>query len=316
MKAWQFVETGKPLELIEKEDPKAGPGEVVIDVKGSGLCHSDVGVLDDPGWMDLISHTPIIMGHEVAGQISEVGEGVTDFKVGDKVGVCPTGPSGGAPGYARDGGFAEKAAVPAVDLVRMPEGLQFDAAAAATDAGMTSYHGLFGAGQAKPGMKVGLIGIGGLGQIALQAAVANNMEVYCSDMSPQARDLALELGAKGAYEDIDDFAQHDLPLIVDYAGADITTQKALNAIAYKGRVVLVGMAKLTVTVPVTNFITKQATLVGSNGGTQQDIADIYELMAAGKVTPTMTHITFDEIPEGINRLRRGEVKGRLVAMIN
>lgn len=316
MKGWQFVETGKPLELVEKPDPKPGPGEVVIDVKACGLCHSDVGVLDDPGWMALISYTPIIMGHEVAGVVAEVGEGVTDFKVGDKVGVCPTGPSGGAPGYARDGGFANKALVPASDLVPMPEGLDFDAAAAATDAGMTSYHGLFAAGEAKPGMKVGLIGIGGLGQIALEAAVAQDIDVYCVDTSPQARELAMELGAKAAYGDVMDLAQHELPLIVDYAGANITTKLALEAIAFKGRVVLVGMASLETCFNVTNFITKQPTLVGSNGGTMQDIADIYELMADGRVSPLMTKITFDEIPHGIDLLREGKVKGRLVAMFD
>lgn len=313
MKGWQFVETNQPLELVEKEDPKAEPGKVVIDTKVAGICHSDVGVLRDPGWKELLGELPVIMGHEVAGVISEVGEGVTDFKVGDKVAVCPTGPSGMAPGYAYDGGFGTKVLAPAEDLVRIPEGVSFAQAAAGTDAGMTSYHAAFTKGGIKEGMTVGMIGIGGLGQIALEAAVAIGATVYAVDTNPKARELALELGAAGAYENVKEIAQFEPEVIVDYAGFDVTTREALESVAFQGKVVLVGMGKLETTINVTSMITKQATLVGSNGGTKKDIEEIYELFAAGKVNPKITEITFDEIPEGIKMLEENKVTGRLVA---
>ncbi|MCM3739792.1 zinc-binding dehydrogenase [Oceanobacillus luteolus] len=313
MKGWQFVETNEPLELVEKEDPKVEAGKVVIDTKVAGLCHSDVGVLRDPGWKELLGELPVIMGHEVAGVISEVGEGVTDYQVGDKVAVCPTGPSKMAPGYAYDGGFGTKVLAPAEDLVRIPEGVSFAQAAAGTDAGMTSYHATFTKGGVKAGMTVGMIGIGGLGQIALEAAVAKGATVYAVDLNPNARELAKSLGAAGTFENVKEIAQYEPEVIIDFAGFDVTTREALESIGFQGKVVLVGMGKLETTINVTSLITKQATLVGSNGGTKQDIEEIYELFASGKVNPKITEISFDEIPEGIQMLEENKVTGRLVA---
>ncbi|WP_453996221.1 zinc-binding dehydrogenase [Bacillus nitroreducens] len=313
MKGWQFVDTNEPLQLVEKEDPKAVPGKVVIDVKVGGLCHSDVGVLRDPGWKALLGELPVIMGHEVAGVISEVGEGVTDYQVGDRVAICPTGPSKTAPGYAYDGGFGTKVLAPAEDLVRVPEGVSFAQAAAGTDAGMTSYHATFTKGGVKEGMTVGMIGIGGLGQIALEAAVAKGATVYAVDLNPNARELAKSLGAAGTFENVKEIAQFEPEVIIDFAGFDVTTREALESIGFQGKVVLVGMGKLETTLNVTSLITKQATLVGSNGGTKQDIEEIYELFASGKVNPKITEITFDEIPEGIQKLEDNQVTGRLVA---
>lgn len=314
MKGWQFVGTNKPLELVEKADPKAEPGKVVIDVKAAGLCHSDVGVLRDPGWIALMGELPVIMGHEVAGVISEVPSDVTNFKPGDKVAVCPTGPSQLAPGYAYDGGFGTKVLAPASDLVRIPEGVSFAQAAAGTDAGMTSYHATFVKGQVKEGTKVGMIGIGGLGQIALAAAVAKGAEVYAVDNNPKAAELAKKLGAKGVYENIPDLAQVSPEVIIDFAGFDTTTYEALEALAFKGRVVRVGMGTLEANFNVTTLITKQAEIVGSNGGTAEDIANVYFLISQGSVNPVLTEITFDDIPDGLQRLEDRKVTGRLVAI--
>ncbi|WP_440895097.1 zinc-binding dehydrogenase [Amphibacillus sp. Q70] len=313
MKGWQFVNTNEPLELVEKEDPKAEAGKVVIDTKVAGLCHSDVGVLRDPGWKALLGELPVIMGHEVAGVISEVGEGVTDYQVGDKVAVCPTGPSGMAPGYAYNGGFGSKVLAPAEDLVMIPDGVSFAEAAAGTDAGMTSYHATFTKGGVKEGMTVGMIGIGGLGQIALEAAIAKGATVYAIDTNPNARKLAEDLGAAGTYESVKEIEQFEPEVIIDFAGFDVTTREALESIGFQGKIVLVGMGKLETTLNVTPWITKQVTIVGSNGGTKQDIIDIYELFASGQVKPKITEITFNEIPEGIQMLEDNKVTGRLVA---
>lgn len=313
MKGWQFVETNEPLQLVEKEDPKIEAGKVIIDTKVAGICHSDVGALRDPGWKALMSQIPVIMGHEVAGVISEVGEGVTDFQVGDRVAICPTGPSGMAPGYAYDGGFGTKVLAPAEDLVKIPDGVSFAQAAAGTDAGMTSYHATFTKGGVKEGMIVGMIGIGGLGQIALEAAVAKGATVYAVDTNPNALQLAEKLGAAGTFENVKEIAQFEPEVIIDFAGFDVTTREALESVRFQGKVVLVGMGKLETTLNVTSLITKQATLVGSNGGTKKDIEEIYELFASGKVNPKITEITFDEIPKGIEMLAEHKVTGRLVA---
>lgn len=314
MKGWQFVGTNQPLKLVEQPDPKAVPGKVVIDVKAAGLCHSDVGVLRDPGWLVMMT-VPVIMGHEIAGVISEVGEGVTDFKVGDRVAVCPTGPSGaGAPGYSYDGGFGTKVLAPAADLAHVPDNVTFAQAAASTDAGMTSYHAAFVKGGIKEGMTVGMIGIGGLGMVALEAAVNKGATVYAVDTSANARELAKKLGAAGVFSDIEELTQFEPEVIVDFAGFDVTTREALKAVAFQGRVVLVGMGVLATTIEVTPMILKQTTLVGSNGGTLQDVVDVLEMMDKGQVNPMITTITFDQIPEGIQMLEDNKVTGRLVAL--
>lgn len=314
MKGWQFTKTNEPLELIEKEDPKAQAGYVVIDTEAVGICHSDVGVLEDEGWMSLLD-VPVIMGHENAGTISEVGEGVEDFEVGERVAICPTGPSGKAPGYAYDGGFGTKMHAPVSDLVKVPDALSFKEAASATDAGMTSYHAIFSRGNAQPGMKIGLVGIGGLGQFGLQALLAEGFEdVYAVDVNESARELAKDLGAKEVVSNVKELKDKNLDLIVDFAGAGDTVKDSVETVGFKGTVVLVGMASLEATVNVTDFITGSKKLIASNGGTPEDIADIYELMATDKLAPTLTEITFDEIPEGIEQLKHGGVRGRLVAI--
>lgn len=314
MKGWQFTKTNAPLTLVEKEIPKALPGEVVIKTGACGLCHSDVGVLRDEGWLSMMK-VPIIMGHECAGTIIEIGEGVKDFKVGDRVAICPTGPSGkGAPGYLYDGGFGTHVQANAQDLVLVPEGLTMAEAAAATDAGMTSYHAIFTIGKARPDMNIALIGIGGLGQFGLQTLLASGFKnVYAVDISEAALELAQKIGAKKVVRNIKDLKDKNLDLIVDFAGFGITTTEAIETVVHGGTVVLVGMGRLEFKVNVADFIVGQKRVLASIGGTKEGIAAIYELMKSGKLTPKLTKIKPSEIPEGILLLEQGKVQGRLVA---
>ncbi len=313
MKGWEFTTTHVPLKVVEKEDPKAKPGYVVLDVKACGLCHSDVGALEDESWLNLMT-PPVIIGHELAGVITEVGEGVTEYKVGDRVGVCPLGSNDGTtPGYTRDGGYATKSTAPVEQLVPIPDNVDFIYAAAATDAGMTSYHALVITGQIKPGMKVGIIGIGGLGQIGARVAVLKGSEVYVSSRKPEARQRALDLGCKAAVETAPELAQFGCEVIVDFAGSGQSTYDALEAVAPKGRVVVVGMSKLEATINTMSIITKEATVIGSQGGTAEDIADLYQYMSSGELKLTVHEVTFDQIAEGLDTLKEGKVDGRLVA---
>ncbi len=312
MRAWQFIDTHEPLVLNDISEPTPGPGEVVLDIKAAGLCHSDVGVLDDPGWKELLI-VPVTMGHEIAGVVSAVGEGVAEWQVGDRVGVCPTA-SATAPGYGRDGGFTAKHRCLAGDLVRMPDGLSFELAAMGTDAGMTSYHALMAVGQAKKGDKVGIIGVGGLGQIGARVAVVTGCEVWAAEIDESVWPMIRDLGVQHVVKTVDELAGLDLDVVVDYAGFGDTTAKSLDAIRRDGRIVVVGMGKLEATISTRDVILKQAQILGSNGGTRQDVADCYELFATGEVQPVFSRIGFDEIPAGIDRLRDGTVSGRLVAV--
>jgi propanol-preferring alcohol dehydrogenase len=315
MKAWQFTTTNQPLVLNEIPEPEPGPGEVVLDIKAAGLCHSDVGAMTDESWLALIPNRPITIGHEIAGVITKLGEGVTDWAVGDRVGVCPTGDSGVAPGYGRDGGFTYQHRVSTGDLVRMPDGLSFELAALGTDAGMTSYHAIVVQGALAAGQKVGVIGLGGLGQIAAQVAVVKGAELHVAEKNEAVWPLAREIGAASVVADAAQWAGQDFDLVVDYAGFGVTTSAALGAIRRDGRVVVVGMGRPETTLNTFDIILKQAQIFGSNGGTKDDVAAVYELLATGQETPTVTTIDFDSIPAGIEDLHAGKVTGRLVAHI-
>ncbi len=314
MKAWRFTTTNEPLTLDDIPEPQPGPGEVVLDIKAAGICHSDVGAMTDPGWLALIPNRPIVIGHEIAGVVSAVGEGVTDVRVGDRVGVCPTA-SDSAPGYGRDGGFTYKHRAPAGDVVPMPDGLSFELAALGTDAGMTSYHAVVAQGGVKAGDTVGIIGLGGLGQIGARVAVVKGAEVHVAEINRAVWPLAEEIGAASVTDKASDWAGRDFDVVVDFAGFGTTTAEALGAIRRDGRVVIVGMGAMEITLHTMDVILKQAQIYGSNGGTKADVAAVYELLASGAVRPVVTDVGFDDIPRAIEDLKEHRVTGRIVARV-
>lgn len=315
MKAWQFVGTDKPLELNDVAEPQAGPGQVVVAVKAAGVCHSDVSALDDPGWMPLFPELPRTMGHENAGVITEVGEGMSEWAVGDRVGLAPVMSDGDALGYgAWDGGFGPKLIATADNLVRLPDEVSFEHGAMATDAGLTAYHAIMTVGQAARGMKVGVIGLGGLGYIGARVAALSGAEVYGVEINPETRALADEIGLAGVADSIDAFADKGLDLIVDYAGFGTTTSAAIETLAEFGTLVQVGMGRLESTINTYPIIINQLTIRGSKSGTKEDLAALYALMRSGELNPPMNLITPADIPDAIDKLRAGGVVGRFIAV--
>ncbi|MEV5648717.1 alcohol dehydrogenase catalytic domain-containing protein [Nocardia sp. NPDC052254] len=307
MRAWQFEGAGKPIALNQVPEPEPGPGEVVIDVKAAGLCHSDIMYMESGGAS--MPFLPMTQGHENAGVISALGEGVQGWAIGDVVGVCSSGVRPPL-GMFTPGGFADKLVADAPDLARVPEGLDLALAALATDAGMTSYHAIIKVGRASAGMKVGVIGYGGLGQIGTRAAVLAGAEVHVAETKESVWDLARAAGATDLVRDAAEWAGRKFDLVVDYAGFD-TTQKALDAVKRGGTVVHVGLGLPTFTVKAPTILGR--TLAGSLGGTVDDIEEVFDLLQAREIEPVYTEIAFDEIGEGLERLRRNEVTGRLVA---
>ena len=314
MQSWRFHGTGNPLTHEEVDVPHAGPGEVVVDIKAAGLCHSDVSALDDPEWMASFPRIPMTLGHENAGVISEVGPDMDHWKVGDRVGLAPLMPDGDAIGYgAWDGGYGPKVRATDTNLVRLPDELSFEMGAMATDAGLTSYHAMVTRGGAKAGMRIGVIGLGGLGYVGARIAVLLGAEVYAADVNPATRQLADEIGLAGVAESITEFADKDLQLIVDYAGFGTTTAQAVEALAASGTLVQVGLGRTQSTVDTQKIVFKQLQILGSLSGTQQDLTELYGLMRGGDLNPPINRITPDEIPEGLERLRKGGVVGRIIA---
>ena len=315
MKAWQYMGQQKPIQMNEVDEPTPGENEVVIDVKAAGLCHSDLMYMQQGD--AVMPFLPMTEGHENAGPISAIGPGVTGFEIGEIVGVNSAGIRPPL-GMFTPGGFADKLVADYRDLARVPAGLDLSLAALGTDAGMTSYHAMIKAGGAKAGMKVGVIGFGGLGQIGARAAVLAGAEVHVAEMKEEVWPLALAAGVVDCVKDADEWgvsmadmmAGGSFDLIVDYAGFD-TTQKAVNAIKRGGRVVQVGLGKPTFTIVTPTILGKE--IVGSLGGTVQDIEEVYALMASGEIAPAYEEIPFDQIGAGLERLKNNEVTGRLVA---
>lgn len=312
MRAWHFVGTHKPFERVDIEEPTAGPGNVVIDVKAAGLCHSDVGILEDEKWLANMKELPVVPGHETAGVISEVGEGVTDWKVGDRVAVWPML----GQGYSVNGAWEDRSEVSAETLVAIPDDVSFAQAAAATDAGMTSVGALTTAGVEK-GMKVGIIGFGGLGQIGARVAHLRGAEVYVAEINESVWDRAREAGAVKVAKSITEFADVELDVVIDYAGFGVTTSDALDTVKSSGggRVVQVGMGKLETTIDTYGLILGRKQLHGSAGGSKEDIEETMRYMASGDLTPVLSEIDFEQIPDGIQQLIDGTAVGRLVAKV-
>lgn len=310
MKAWVFSGAGRPLELQEVSDPVAKPGEVVIDVKASGLCHSDVSALDDPNWAVNFPADPVVLGHEPAGVVSAVGEGVTNLKIGDRVGV-PSGPPNNT-GYFRDGAYAEKTTAIADAVVKIPDGLDFVTAASGTDAGNVAHHAVVTRAKVKPGEKVGIIGVGGLGQIGARIAVLSGCEVYAAEPKEDVWPMALDLGVTRCVKDITELADVGLTTIIDFAGFGSTTNGAIEVVADGGKVVQVGMGTIVFEFHSNPLIIKQVDLIGSMGGGVEDLAGVYDFMADGRLAPKVTTWDFARIPEGLDELRRGTVQGRVV----
>jgi alcohol dehydrogenase, propanol-preferring len=319
MRAWQFTKAGKRLDRIELADPVPREGEVVIELHASGLCHSDVGFLEgviEPAFV------PIVLGHEAAGIITDLGAGVTDYNLGDRVAVNAMGDGTTANGLdyigiGRNGAYAEKVSAWPRELVRIPDQVTFDQAAAATDAGMTSYHALMVTGGVRPGMKVGIVGLGGLGSTAAQIAAIAGAEVIGADINPDVRAIAHKLGVTEVVPTAAELEPFAPDVIVDFAGFGTTTAGAIEAVKAGGTVVQVGLGAPEATISTQLVTMKHLTLVGSLGGAPADTAAVVDLIAAGKLRISTELIGFDEIDEGLHRLARGEVHGsRLVAVLS
>ncbi len=254
---------------------------------------------------------PLTIGHEIAGEIAQVGEGVTGWSVGDRVGICQIGHD--VTGIMKDGGFAPKVLVTPDVLLRMPDAVTFEQAAAGNDAGMTAYHALVIDGQISAGQKVGVIGLGGVGQMGARIAVLMGCEVYAAEIKQDVWPLAKELGVTRVVSDIAELGDVELDVIVDFAGFGVTTNAAIKAVRQAGRVVQVGMGLTEATISTHSLIMKEVTLKGTLGGTMADTSAVYDLMASGDLDPLISTISFDEIAAGIERLHHGTVVGRLVA---
>ncbi|UPL03260.1 hypothetical protein LCI18_014194 [Fusarium solani-melongenae] len=315
MKAFQYENSQKGLELRDIPKPKAGKGQVQLQVKAAGMCHSDCHIVSgsSDAWL---TKKPITLGHEVAGIITEIGPGVTGFSLGDRVAVSqvchPVEERDWSLGIGLgfDGGYAQYAVAPVRRLMHIPEGVTFAQAAVATDALSTSYHAVVAEAGAKPGMSIGVVGLGGLGMSGLAFGALQGAVIYGFDIDQDKFEEAIRLGAKGCFESLDLASDISLDAIVDFAGTGHTTQSALRAVKEGGKVVLVGLAAKTAVVSTELMILRTVSLVGSLGASVDDLAQVLKLLKEGLIDPMLVEVPFSEIPASIDALAKGGAKGR------
>jgi NAD+-dependent secondary alcohol dehydrogenase Adh1 len=337
MKAALLAEYHRPLELVERPEPEPiAPRDVVVRIGGAGVCATDLHAIE--GLMEGAGlRPPVVLGHENAGWVHAVGDDVTAATVGDAVLLYPPYSCGlcipcrrgldmhcerhGFTGLTRDGGFAEYVLVDERSLVRLPAGVEPVAVAPHADAGITAYHAVKKLlPRLVPGTTSAVIGVGGVGHIALQLLrVLGAGSVIAIDTDERRRKLAQELGADQVLGDQDDVAGAvreatngaGADVVLDFVATDQTHAAGLAMLARRGLYSTVGYGG-TVTTTSIDLVVGETAITGNLVGSWIDLWEVLQLHGRGDVTlRTETH-RLDDVNEVLDRLRGGEVTGRAV----
>lgn len=333
MKAAVVERFGEPLAVREVPVPTPGPGQVLVEIAASGVCHTDLHAAE--GDWPVKPTVPFIPGHEGAGMVVALGPGVTHLKEGDRVGIawlhsacghcefCLSGwetlcPEQKNSGYSVDGSFAQYAVARADYLGRIPNQLSLVDAAPILCAGVTTYKGLKQTGT-RPGEWVVISGAGGLGHVAIQYAKAMGMHVAAVDLGPDKMALARSLGAEITI----DAKTQDPPAEIQkqIGGAQGVLVTAVSTIAFKqaigmlrrgGTCVLNGLPPGEFPVSIFDVVLNGYTIRGSIVGTRKDLEEALTFAAEGKVKATIETLPLDSINDVFSRLKTGKVNGRVV----
>src|SRR5579863_1852067 len=324
---------GQPLVIEDRPVPEPGPGQVVIQMEASGLCHTDIHAAN--GDWPVRPTVPFIPGHEGVGIVTEVGAGVTSPVVGQRVAVPWLGYACGTckycltgwetlclaqqnTGYSVDGCYAEYFLAEAAFATPVPAGLDPREAAPLTCAGVTTYKAVK-VGNVRPGDLVAISGIGGLGHLALQYAKIFGGTVAAIDITDEKLQLAKELGADFV---IDARTEDPAAVLQAHGGADVAISVAVDdtsfAAAYAGlrrggRLVLVALpAAGTLTIPVFDTVLNGTSVIGSIVGTRADLLDVFALHAAGQTRVIYETRPLAAVNESIQEVLHGQAKARLV----
>ena len=334
MKAAVVKAFGKPLVIEDVPVPVPGPGELLVKLKACGVCHTDLHAAS--GDWPVKPVPPFIPGHEAAGVVAALGQGVTDFKIGDAVGVawlhdaclrceyCETGwetlcEHQHNTGYSVNGGFAEYVIASAAFAARLPANVNFAKIAPILCAGVTTYKGLKET-DTRPGEWVVISGVGGLGHVAIQYAKAMGLKAIGLDIAEDKLKLALEAGADHAVNALDKDA---VERVIAFTGGGahgvlvtaVSTPafaQALKMVRRKGTVSLVGLPPGEFPTPIFDVVLKRITVRGSIVGTRRDLDEAVAFAAEGKVKAEITTAPLSEINTIFDRMKAGKIDGRVV----
>jgi len=331
MKAAQISKAGGEWELVERETPNPGPGQVRVKVEACGVCHSDA-LVKEGLWPGL--QYPRVPGHEVAGRIDTLGDNVDAFSVGQRVGVgwhgghdfvceqCRRGDfamcvNRKVTGVDFDGGYAEYMIAPAAAIAVIPQEIPAEEAAPFMCAGVTVYNALRNSG-ARAGDTVAVHGIGGLGHLGVQYARRMGFETVAINRGNDKQDLARKLGA---HHYIDATATDVVGELQKLGGARVILATAPNAQAISslvdglsaGGLLLVPAAPPEpLTINVFSLIMHRSGVRGWYSGTARDSQDTLEFSALSDVHPMIEKYPLDRVAEAYEQMRSGKVRFRVV----
>ncbi len=331
----------KPFQATEIKRRDLDLNDVLIEIKYAGICHSDIHTAHGE-WGPV--NYPLVPGHEIAGIVTDVGAKVTKYKVGDRVGVgcmvdscgecenCRKGEEqfcmkGQVPTYAgvdkygepTQGGYSTHIVVTEDFVLRIPDNIELDAAAPLLCAGITTYSPL-NHWQAGPGKKVAVIGLGGLGHMAVQIAHAMGAEVTVLSQTLKKKEDGLELGADNYYATSDPETFKKLAgyfdLIINTVSAKIDINAYFGLLSLEGTLVNVGAPPEPLEVNVHSLIGGRRSFAGSLIGGIRETQEMLEFCAEHNIAPKIEVISADQIDEAYERVLASDVKYRFVIDIN
>ncbi|QCD81963.1 probable mannitol dehydrogenase [Vigna unguiculata] len=323
-----------PFDFTRRE---TGEKDVAIKVLFCGICHTDLHIIKSE-WSE--STYPLIPGHEIAGEVIEVGSKVQKYKVGDRVGVgcmvnscrscnscdedlenyCPKSiPTYGAKdidGSITQGGYSDLVVVDEHFVISIPDNLPLEAAGPLLCAGITVYSPLIFFGIDKPGLHVGVVGLGGLGHMAVKFAKAFGAKVTVISTSPNKKKEAIErLGADSFLvsrnQDELEAAKGTLDGIIDSVSAHHSLVPLINLLKTGGKLVMVGLPDLPLELPVFPILPRKS-VAGSNIGGIKETQEMINYAAKHNIHPDIEIIPVDYVNTAMERLRKADVKYRFV----
>lgn len=346
MRAIQYLGVGD-VARTDVPAPVATPGRVLVRVAAAGICHTDVHFR-----ASLVPAIPLgtVLGHEIAGTVAELGEGVTSCAVGDRVivhpvwscgrcGQCVAGRTNAClstagrltpppvPGVSVDGGLADYVAVPATALVAA-DGLDPTFAATLTDAGLVPYHSINGVRDLlRPGSCALVIGIGGLGQFAVEILRrSTTARIIAVDVRPEALDDVRDTADHSLLATDDDLAEkvlrttggHGADVVLDFVGTTTTLALAGAVVAPYGAIRVPGQGNGTFqfeTDRTTTTLPRGATISRPYSGTRQDLVDLVALARTRPLNTRIRRYEFDDAVSALDDLDNGRLSGRAVIVI-
>jgi alcohol dehydrogenase, propanol-preferring len=335
MKAAVLHELKHPLSMEEAAEPRPDTNEVLIEVEACGVCHSDLHVADGD-WPQIVPITkmPLILGHEIAGRVVKKGASVENLELGDRVGVpwvhwtcgecefCREGSENlcskqTITGVTVDGGYAEFVKAPASHALKIPDGLSCIEAAPLFCAGVTVYRALKRA-QIKPGQRLAVFGVGGLGHLAVQIGRGLGAIVTAIDVTDERLARAKELGASvtlnsaasNVVKEIRRAGGVHAALVASAAKAAYDT--AFRCVRPTGSLLVVGLPSESICFPAIQMAALEVHILASSVGTRDDIKELLAMAAAGKIHSQITTRPLADANAVLAELREGRVSGRIV----